>query len=520
MHKKEDKKGTGIRFVIYARISPRGSGYDADNETSIPMQLQACRDYARIHGGTVVAEYVDTFASGKDTDRPAFREMIAQLDDPNCPWDCILCYKLSRFSRSRRDCENLFYALTERGKSFASVTENIDINSISGRAYVGMLQIFNQLEREQTAEMIRQKMIHIARNGGCPHGKPPVGYKRSGKKHDNVLVPDPEVAPKIRRAFDMARDRVPIIDICRYLGTCTQSVIHILRNRTYIGEIVYAGQTYPGKHDPIIDRATFDAVQALHLRAEAETGHASRPSAQKFPYTLAGLVRCSCGRYMTPASAKSGKYHYYQCTDTVGCKARVSAEALQDAVFDVLAKVEYSETFLQGVVDGYNAQRRAALRNIDPRRAELRAELAAAEKKRENIIAAIASGMVYAENVHLFNVQLAELAKDAARIAEELKALDVQSEIASRDAGQEIAGFLDALRDMKTHLAAATSDPERLRSFARNHIRKISRLDDAKWEIVLNVTGESRFVYLQEWYTRLAVVELLRGFRFAIKIAS
>ena len=111
-----------MKFVIYARISPRGSGYDADNETSIPMQLQACRDYVRLHGGTVVGEYTDTFASGKDTNRPAFRELLAQLDSPDCPWDCIVCYKLSRFSRSRRDCENLFFMLTERGKSFASAT--------------------------------------------------------------------------------------------------------------------------------------------------------------------------------------------------------------------------------------------------------------------------------------------------------------------------------------------------------------------------------------------------------------
>lgn len=495
-----------MKFAIYARISPRGSGYDADNETSIPMQLDACRDYVRIHGGTVVGEYVDTFASGKDTNRPQFRELLAQLDSPDCPWDCIVCYKLSRFSRSRRDCENLFFRLTERGKSFASVTENIDINSISGRAYVGMLQIFNQLEREQTAEMIRQKMIHIAANGGCPHGRPPIGYKRSGVKHDNVLIPDPEVAPRIRRAFRMAADRVPVIDICRYLGQCAQSVMHILRNRTYIGEIVYAGQSYKGKHEPIIDKATFDAVQALHL--PPGEGHASRPAAQKFPYSLAGLVHCSCGRYMTPASAKSGRYHYYQCTDAVGCKCRVSSEALQDAVFRLLAEVEYSPDFLRGIVDGYNARRRDALRNIEPARASLRAELAATEKKRENIVAAIASGNIYAENVPVFNAQLAQLAKDAERIADELRALDVQAEIASRDAGQEIAATLDALRNMKRALAVVRNDPDALRAFAQNHIRKISRVNETTWEIVLNVTDEKRYVYLEKWYTRFAIGEL------------
>lgn len=514
MHNKEVQKGGGVRFVIYARISPRGSGYDADNETSIPMQLQYCRDYAKIHGGTVVGEYVDTFASGKDTDRPAFREMIAQLDDQDCPWDCVLCYKLSRFSRSRRDCENLFYALTERGKSFASVTENIDINSISGRAYVGMLQIFNQLEREQCSENTRNRMIMIARNGGCPHGKPPFGYMRSGVKHDNVLIPHPENAPKVRRAFDLALETNSVFDIARLLGMSQQNVNLLLKNRTYIGEIVYDGKTYPGKHEPIVDRATFDAVQARRFPPIVRNS-GIRPIRQKFPYILAGLVRCSCGKYMTPESAKGGAYHYYRCTDNMECKTRVSAERLQDAVLDALAEVEYSQEFIDGVIHGFNDRRRAALRNIEPRRAELRAALKDAEKKRENIIAAIASGMVYADNVPLFNAQLAEIAKDTARMTEELKALDIQAEIAGRDAGNEITGILAALRDMKTVLHAARQDPDMLRAFARQHIRRITRIDAQKWEMVLNVTEEKKFVYLEKWQPRFSGKEL-----FQIKIVA
>jgi len=509
-----------MKFVIYARISPRGSGYDADNETSIPMQLQYCRDYAKLHGGTVVGEYVDIFASGKDTDRPQFREMIAQLDDPECPWDCILCYKLSRFSRSRRDCENLFYALTEHGKSFASVTENIDINSISGRAYVGMLQIFNQLEREQCAENVRNRMLTIAKAGGCPNGRAPLGYWRSGKKHDNIIVPDPATAPVMRELFRRFAAREPLTDILRtlprHLGM--QNAIRLLRNPVYVGKVPYAGQVFPGKHEPLVTPEVFDAVQALLPQKSPEID--VRPSRQKFPYILAGILRCSCGRFMTPASAKRGRYHYYQCTDAVHCRARVSAEKLQDAVLAVMRSFRFSRALIDGVIAGIEAERRRQMEQDEPRRRELDRLRAEAEAQRARVFALMTAGNVSAENLEYFNRQLAELTAEVRRLDEERAVLKARLDIARADVRQEVAEFLAELERMQGMFAKIPEDPDVRRTMVRTYIKKISRLDETRWEIVLNVTGERRYVWIENWYTECAPDELPAGFRFAVKIAA
>ena len=51
-----------MKYLIYARVSPRGS--DFEGETSIPMQINYCREYVKFHGGQVVGELSDEFFSG------------------------------------------------------------------------------------------------------------------------------------------------------------------------------------------------------------------------------------------------------------------------------------------------------------------------------------------------------------------------------------------------------------------------------------------------------------------------
>ena len=374
-----------MKYLIYARVSPRGSGYEG--ETSINMQIQYCREYVKSRGGEVVAELSDEFMSGKDKNRPGFQELIAQLHSSRAEWDTICVYKLSRITRSLRDGAEFFDNLYQHNKGFISVTENLDFSTPSGRAMLGMMQVFNQFEREQSAENTRNKMISIASAGGWPSGRPPFGYRR-GERKDNKLYVDPRKAEIINDIFKMYASEHPkdsALNIYKkYKNIISKNqILAALRNKIYLGLLPYAGKVYKGQHDAIIDKKLFDMVQ----RKLPNKKHASRPKAQKYPYLLTGLVYCHCGRNMTPetASPKRGDYHYYRCTDNLECKNRVRAEFFEDEVLDHASKTKMSKKKIEAVLIELETMRQQAIKDNRPELERAQRALVEAKAERERI---------------------------------------------------------------------------------------------------------------------------------------
>jgi site-specific DNA recombinase len=87
------------------------------------------------------------------------------------------------------------------------------------------------------------------------------------------------------------------------------ALAHFLKNRFYIGEVVYRGEIYAGEHEPIIDRATFEAVQVKL----AESIRTRRVRLSNSPAILMGRIFDDRGNRMTPShSNKDGvRYRYY-----------------------------------------------------------------------------------------------------------------------------------------------------------------------------------------------------------------
>ena len=84
--------------ALYARVSSDRQ----DVDLSVSAQLRALKDYARANGYSVAREYVDEAESGRVADRPQFREMIEEGSKPKAPFDVILVWKFSRFTRKAR----------------------------------------------------------------------------------------------------------------------------------------------------------------------------------------------------------------------------------------------------------------------------------------------------------------------------------------------------------------------------------------------------------------------------------
>ena len=159
--------------AIYARQS-----IDKKDSLSIEGQIELCRKYA----GEDVRIFQDKGFSGKNTNRPAFMELIRAVEDGNV--QKIFVYRLDRFSRSIADFSRLWELLEKHGVGFYSVTENFDTSNPMGRAMLNIVLVFAQLERETTAERVKDNYIHRFTLGAWPGGPAPYGFNLT-KVDDN-----------------------------------------------------------------------------------------------------------------------------------------------------------------------------------------------------------------------------------------------------------------------------------------------------------------------------------------------
>jgi len=116
-----------LRAVLYARCS---STKQADRDLSVPAQLDACRLHAERQGWLVVGDFHDDGVSGfEDERRPAFSKMLANMVGQPRPFDVIVVWDLSRFSRSLQHSLSFETALLAAGVVLESVTERTDATS-------------------------------------------------------------------------------------------------------------------------------------------------------------------------------------------------------------------------------------------------------------------------------------------------------------------------------------------------------------------------------------------------------
>lgn len=151
--------------AIYARQS-----VDKRDSLSIQEQIDLCKRKA----GEDVQVYTDKGFSGKNTKRPNFQRLIADVERGAV--QKIIVYRLDRFSRSLADFSNLWEVLQRHGVEFVSTSEEFDTSTPIGRAMLNIIMIFAQLERETTAERVRDNYYHRAKLGSWPGGPAPYGF--------------------------------------------------------------------------------------------------------------------------------------------------------------------------------------------------------------------------------------------------------------------------------------------------------------------------------------------------------
>src|SRR5271166_1823841 len=291
------------RCAIYTRKSTEHNLDLAFN--SLDAQREACEAYikSQAHEGwrLIAGRFDDGGLSGASLERPALQGLLDQVRSAKI--DIIVVYKVDRLTRSLADFAKLVELFDEHGVSFVSVTQSFNTTSSMGRLTLNVLLSFAQFEREVIGERVRDKIAASKRKGIWVGGPVPLGYRSVGKKLEVV----PEQATLVRKIFvDYLRlgsigvlaaslDREGVRPGSRALANGTiiaaqrftvGPLAHILKNRFYIGEVAYRGEVHEGEHEPILDRALFDAVQARL----AESSVQRKLKRSRSPSFLAGLI--------------------------------------------------------------------------------------------------------------------------------------------------------------------------------------------------------------------------------------
>jgi len=314
------------RCAIYTRKSTEYNLELAFN--SLDAQREACEAYikSQAHDGwrLIPGRYDDGAFSGASLDRPALQQLLAEVRAGKI--DIVLVYKVDRLTRSLADFAKLIELFDAHGVSFVSVTQSFNTSSSMGRLTLNVLLSFAQFERELIGERVRDKIAASKRKGLWVGGPVPLGYAAVDKK----IVVVPAEAAAVRtifarylelgsvRALAQDLDRRGIRSKRRRLSNGRTigggrfgvgTLAYLLKNRFYIGEVVYRGEIHGGEQAPIVDRALFEAVQAK-LAAQAR---ARRCQLRGSPALLSGHLFDNRGNRMSPTHANKGgaRYRYY-----------------------------------------------------------------------------------------------------------------------------------------------------------------------------------------------------------------
>jgi site-specific DNA recombinase len=316
--------------------------------------------------------------------------------------DCVLVYKVDRFSRSLVDFALLMQTFEKHQVAFVSVTQNFNTATSMGRLILNVLLSFAQFEREIIAERTRDKIAATRRKGKWAGGNPLLGFDVDPR--GSKLLVNAEEAEIVRAIFALYLEHEALLPVVRELERrgwankrwqtrkghvrgglpFTKTSLHrLLSNIAYTGKVRYKDEIHDGEHPAIVDPVVFQRVQGL-LRRNGNTGGA--PIRNQFGALLKGLIRCvPCGSAMTPShtTRKDGKrYRYYVCShaqkrgwDKCPSKA-IPAAQMEEFVVEQVRCIGTDGALLEEVLAQARAQEAAQATELEAQQRVLEKDLA------------------------------------------------------------------------------------------------------------------------------------------------
>ena len=350
--------------AIYTRQS-----VDKMDSISIESQLEYCKYETRWNP---YKSYSDKGYSGKNTNRPAFEEMLEDIKQGKI--SRVIVYKLDRISRSILDFANMMEVFAEHNVEFVSSTERFDTSTPIGRAMLNICIVFAQLERETIQKRVADAYYSRSKRGFYMGGRIPYGFEKVKTEIDGIktskYVPIPDEAEQIRIMYSLYADEDNSLgDIIAYFNKngikhlrggmwSAGRISEILRNPIYVmadadvydffksqgANIINPVSDYTGynacylyqgtvsKTRKQLDLTDKEIVLAPHqgiipsgdwlkCRIRCLNNRQSTKTCKATTSWLAGKVKCGkCGYGLTIVKANTKWHRYFVCAAALATK--------------------------------------------------------------------------------------------------------------------------------------------------------------------------------------------------------
>lgn len=302
-----------LRAGIYLRVS---TFEQVKEGYSLQAQEERLTNFALAKDYNLVAKYIDPGHSGAKLDRPGLQSMIEDIK--NNKLDIILVYKLDRLSRSQKHTLYLIEdVFLKNNVNFVSMSESFDTTSSFGRAMIGILSVFAQLERDTITERLTMGRVERAKTG-LYHGGgnfTPLGYDYI----DHMLIVNEFEAMVVKEIYSLYLQNKGVRQIVMELHdkypeqvTTRTKIKGVLSNPLYIGKVTFAGEIHDGQHESIVDEETFNAAQKIR-----DSRILYNYSGHEQKGLLNGKLYCGkCGAkyYRQVTGSKKYRYIKYACS--------------------------------------------------------------------------------------------------------------------------------------------------------------------------------------------------------------
>lgn len=267
--------------ALYVRVS---TSYQVDKD-SLPFQKKELINYSKyILGIDNFEVFEDAGYSAKNTDRPAYQDMMRRVRDGE--FSHILVWKLDRISRNLRDFTEMYDELKKYNITFISKNEQFDTSTAMGEAMLKIILVFAELERKLTAERVYSIMLSRAEKGLWNGASVPLGYDWCEDERFPVI--NESEAETVKFIFDNYEKTKSTGEVKHLLEKndiktkkdghwTTKTIADVIRNPFYIGTYRYNYRYTPhGKirpenewvivednHQAIITREQYEKCNAI-----------------------------------------------------------------------------------------------------------------------------------------------------------------------------------------------------------------------------------------------------------------
>jgi site-specific DNA recombinase len=183
------------RAGVYIRVSTAEQAESGENGGSLESQEARCRALCEARSLAVARVFVDAGASGGTLERPALSELRACVAAGEV--SAVVVYAVDRLSRRQADTLALLEEFERNGSGLTAASQDFDTTSPTGRAMLGMLAVFAELQRAEIRDRTR-RTLRAKRDRGEAVGRPAFGLRRDGARFEA----DPSTWPVVARILD------------------------------------------------------------------------------------------------------------------------------------------------------------------------------------------------------------------------------------------------------------------------------------------------------------------------------